>query len=111
MGAWPMASRIEGPTMDSLEALSGDGEWDGPLEVSMPRTGSTLIGMLFLFCLDSQRPSGYRFDRYLHEPAAPVFWRGDDLRSVTDFVSTLSDGDVVQEVRTSSLIPTLPNGS
>ena len=95
--AWPMAPSIDAPTTGTLDALTGDGGWDGPLVVSMPRTGSTLMGMLLLLCRDNERPSGYRFDRYIHEPAAPLFWRGDDLQGVTDFISALTDGDVVQE--------------
>jgi hypothetical protein len=64
----------------------------------MPRTGSTLMGILFLFCRDAESPTGYRFDRYIHEPVAPVYWRGDDVTSITDFIeSPLSGRDVVQE--------------
>lgn len=81
-----------------MDGLAADGRWNGPLVVAMPRTGSTLMGILFLLVEDPTSPSGYRFDRYLHEPVAPVFWRGDPVQSIASFISSpLTDRDVVQE--------------
>ena len=95
--AWPEEGAVGAGEFD-LDALSAGDRWEGPLVVSMPRTGSTLMGMLFLFCRNEASPSGYRFDRYLHEPAAPVFWRGDSIESVARFVGPgLSPADIVQE--------------
>ena len=95
--AWPAALEASDESLD-LDGLAGSQRWDGPLVVSMPRTGSTLMGTLFLFCRDSSNPSGYRLDRYIHEPLAPVFWRGDDFESVGRFLSApLSERDIVQE--------------
>ncbi len=96
--AWPAAPNLGTVNEADLDGLAGDSRWDGPLVVSMPRTGSTLMGILFLFCRDPDSATGYRFDRYIHEPVAPVFWRGDEVESVTRFLTApLSGTDVVQE--------------
>ncbi len=56
------------------------------------------MGTLLLFCRDPSNRSGYQFNRYIHEPVAPVFWRGDDFARVGRFFSTpLSARDIVQE--------------
>ena len=92
--AWPAADTVDDPA-GSLDRLAAGGRWDGPLIVSMPRTGSTLMGILFLF---NRTDDGHRFERYIHEPAAPLFWRGDDAEAMARFVDPpLSERDVVQE--------------
>ena len=89
---------IGGMELDYLDRLVSKGGWDGPLIISMPRTGSTLLGTLFLLASDSDDPSGFRFDRYIHEPAAPLFWQGRELKSLSDTITTpLTKRDVVQE--------------
>lgn len=96
--AWPTAPKGQEADSLDLSGLVAGSRWDGPLVVSMPRTGSTLMGLLFLFCRDGRSSTGYRFDRYVHEPVAPVFWRGDGFESLASFVDPpLSDRDVVQE--------------
>jgi hypothetical protein len=95
--AWPAALEHVATDALGMGGLATGPRWDGPLVVSMPRTGSTLLGVLFLFCGDAGSATGYRFDRYLHEPVAPVFWRGDGVESISRLVAPLSDRDVVQE--------------
>lgn len=97
--AWPSAvGPLAHNDREALDLLTPDGVWDGPLVVSMPRTGSTLMGLLFLFAHDPRAASGYRFDRYVHEPVAPVYWRGDRVGAIADFVDRpLGHRDVVQE--------------
>ncbi|MEE9299238.1 MAG: hypothetical protein V3V29_09415 [Acidimicrobiia bacterium] len=81
-----------------LDDLVAGSTWDGPLIVSMPRTGSTLLGALFLLLRDSPGTGEHVFERYLHEPVAPVFWEGQDLQSVKDFIATpLTERDLIQE--------------
>lgn len=95
--AWPPVPHSDVDAAD-LNALAAGTEWGGPLVVSMPRTGSTLMGMLFLFCRDASNRSGYHFDRYIHEPVAPMFWRGDGFESVEQLLDRpLSERDIVQE--------------
>lgn len=95
--AWPRALEFSAG-VDVMQRWSSGAKWDGPLVVSMPRTGSTLMGILFLFCRDEASPSGYLFDRYVHEPVAPLFWRGDNLSEISRFLGRpLSPRDVVQE--------------
>jgi hypothetical protein len=96
--AWPAASSFEAADLKTVEGLVQRGRWGGPLVVAMPRTGSTLMGILFLLCRDPDSATGHQFDRYLHEPAAPVYWRGDNVESIAEFTSTpLTARDVVQE--------------
>lgn len=71
----PVAARLE--------------SWGGRLIVSMPRTGSTLLGTVMLL-------SG-GLDRYLHEPAAPVFWEEAPPGVVLGEQGGAGPGDVVQE--------------
>jgi hypothetical protein len=78
-----------------LDSLTAQQKWDGPLVVSMPRTGSTLLGTLFLLLRDAD--GQHVFDRYVHEPVAPVFWQDEPVSSIPDFVGHLSPGDIIQE--------------
>jgi hypothetical protein len=93
--AWPLGPAPSHTESEVLSGLADEGGWDGPLVVSMPRTGSTLMGILFLFAGVSRGASVFR--RYVHEPAAPVFWRGDDPAFTRRFVDRLGPADVVQE--------------
>ncbi len=78
-----------------LSSLEGLGEWGGPLIVSMPRTGSTLLGTLMLLAGGEGNPA---LQRYVHEPAAPIYWEGASVESIGDLVGgSLNAGDVVQE--------------
>jgi len=96
--AWPMASQLAALDVKQLDGLIRDEPWGGPLVVSMPRTGSTLLGVLMLFCRDASSPDGYRFRRYIHEPAAPIFWSGAEVGAVVDYIANpLSGRDVIQE--------------
>jgi hypothetical protein len=96
LDAWPAApTGVDPPGMGGLV---DEPQWNGPLVVAMPRTGSTLLGILFLFCRSPGPGDGHRFDRYVHEPVAPVFWRGDDVSGVAEFIRSPRAGrDVVQE--------------
>jgi len=78
-----------------LESLTAQQRWDGPLITSMPRTGSTLLGTLFLLLRDAD--GQHVFDRYVHEPVAPVFWQDQPVSSIPEFVGHLSPGDIIQE--------------
>ncbi len=64
----------------------------------MPRTGSTLLGTLFLLVRDPPGSGPHVFERYVHEPIAPVFW---ERRSIADVVrgvgGRLTPRDVIQE--------------
>jgi hypothetical protein len=81
-----------------LDALVAEDRWDGPLVVSMPRTGSTLLGMLFLLLRDPPGTGTWRFDRYIHEPAAPLFWQGRLVDSIDEIITDpLTPRDVIQE--------------
>ena len=91
--SWARADRARDP--GELDALVTDGRWDGPLIVSMPRTGSTLLGAIMLLATDGE--GGRAFDRYVHEPVAPLFWDGAPLTGLRGLVGELSDRDVVQE--------------
>lgn len=93
--AWPLGTAPAHTGPEVLERLAGDGGWGGPLVVSMPRTGSTLMGILLLFAGMSRGEPEFR--RYLHEPVAPVFWRGDDPVFTRRFAGDLGPADVVQE--------------
>jgi len=64
----------------------------------MPRTGSTLLGTILLLAADPPGSDNHVFDRYVHEPVAPVFWEGKPLGSVLEVTGgTLGPRDVVQE--------------
>ena len=72
--------------------------WGGPLIVSMPRTGSTLFGTLFLMASDPLGSDQLVFARYLHEPVAPIFWQGRGPDATAEIVDPhLTDRDIVQE--------------
>jgi hypothetical protein len=94
--AWDPARRVT--DVGPLRRLAAGDHWGGPLVVSMPRTGSTLFGTLFLLLRDPPGDGDYVFDRYVHEPASPVFWEGRDLADAVSFIDPpLSSGDIVQE--------------
>lgn len=97
-GSWQpdiVVGEVEHKMLDAL--VAGD-RWDGPLVVSMPRTGSTLLGMLFLLLRDPPGTGEWRFDRYIHEPAAPLFWQGRLVDSIDEIITEpLTPRDVVQE--------------
>ena len=93
--SWPLADSI-GDAARLTGDVAGAGGWDGPLVVAMPRTGSTLMGILFLFASDDS--GRHRYRRYLHEPSAPVYWSGADVSSIARFLSPpLGPRDIVQE--------------
>ncbi len=77
---------------------SVDGGWGGPLIVSMPRTGSTLFGTLFLMASNPPGSTNSVFARYIHEPVGPVFWQGRGLEATAEIVGPeLTARDIVQE--------------
>jgi len=79
-----------------LEALTPQGSWGGPIIVSMPRTGSTLLATLFLLLRDHD--GKHVFERYIHEPAAPIFWENKPIESFLDVADgKLTERDIVQE--------------
>ena len=79
-----------------LDGLTHNGSWNGPLVVSMPRTGSTLLGTLFLLLRDGN--GSHVFDRYVHEPVAPLFWSDESLEDSIRFLDgRLGPTDIVQE--------------
>lgn len=81
-----------------LDSLVTEDRWDGPLVISMPRTGSTLLGMLFLLLRDPPGSGDYVFERYIHEPAAPLFWQGRMVDSIDEIITDpLTPRDVIQE--------------
>jgi hypothetical protein len=86
---------VDEAELTELDALTAHGGWNGPLVVSMPRTGSTLLGTLFLLLRNAT--GDHVFERYVHEPVAPVFWQDRPVSSITDFVGQLSPGDIIQE--------------
>jgi hypothetical protein len=81
-----------------LDDLVGPEGWNGPLVVSMPRTGSTLLGTLFLLASDPPGSGEHVFERYVHEPVAPVYWEGRTVADVVEGVGgRLTSRDIVQE--------------
>jgi hypothetical protein len=69
-----------------------------PMIVSMPRTGSTLLGTSMLLLRDPPGRGDHVFSRYLHEPVAPVFWQARGLDAIAEITGGgLGDDDVVQE--------------
>jgi hypothetical protein len=92
--AWRRSSDPE--EVGALDGLLADGAWDGPVIVSMPRTGSTLLGTIFLLLHDEA--GNHVFDRYIHEPVAPVFWQDAPLSSISDLTGgALLPTDIIQE--------------
>ena len=64
----------------------------------MPRTGSTLLGTILLLVSDPPGSGEYVFDRYVHEPVAPLFWEDEPVRSILEVTGgALGPGDIVQE--------------
>ena len=62
----------------------------------MPRTGSTLLGTLFLLLHDHD--GKHIFERYIHEPTAPIFWENKSIESVLELAAgRLTERDIVQE--------------
>ncbi len=80
----------------ALDALTPQGSWGGPIIVSMPRTGSTLLATLFLLLHDHD--GKHVFERYIHEPVAPTFWQSKPVESVLEVTDgRLTERDIVQE--------------
>lgn len=97
-GSWLPEVDVGDAEYELLDALVAGDRWDGPLVASMPRTGSTLLGMLFLLLRDPPGSGDYVFDRYIHEPAAPLYWQGRDVASIGEIITRpLTPGDVIQE--------------
>lgn len=97
-GSWLSDIEVGDVELKMLDELVRGDRWDGPLVVSMPRTGSTLLGMLFLLLRDPPGTGEWRFDRYIHEPAAPLFWQGRLVNSIDEIISEpLTERDVIQE--------------
>ena len=96
--AWDPQRAVAAGDVALLDDLIAGAVWDGPLIVSMPRTGSTLLGTLMLLLRDPPGSGRHVFRRYLHEPVAPMFWEG---RSIDDVIRAiggrLESSDVVQE--------------
>lgn len=96
--AWDPARAVPEEDVGRLDDLVGSEGWGGPLVVSMPRTGSTLLGTLFLLVSDPPGSGRHVFERYVHEPVAPVYWEN---RGVADVVAgiggRLTERDIVQE--------------
>jgi hypothetical protein len=92
--AWPSGAGVGDVSV--LDSLTAGGGWGGPLIVSHPRSGSTLLGTILLLAGDSGGSPA--FERYIHEPVAPVFWEGDSLEGVIALAGgRLTDRDVIQE--------------
>lgn len=92
--AWRFAA--EPSHLALLDGLAPDDGWNGPLIVSMPRTGSTLLGTVFLLLRDDDGEPA--FDRYLHEPVSPVFWESKPVESILQVTGErLTHRDIVQE--------------
>ncbi len=96
--AWDPDFSVGPDDISLLDQLVEGDAWDGPLIVSMPRSGSTLLGTLFLLLQDPPGSGEHVFERYIHEPVAPVFWEGRGLTSITEFVAPpLTRRDLIQE--------------
>lgn len=92
--AWK--SQVDDADLAVLDELTPEGTWDGPIIVSMPRTGSTLLGTLFLLLHDSD--GDHIFERYIHEPVSPVFWEGEPIESIVGLAEgRLTRRDIIQE--------------
>ena len=95
--AWRHDRALLPGAVQRLDAVVGP-SWGGPLIVSMPRTGSTLLATLFLLLSDPPGSGLPVFDRYLHEPIAPMFWAGASFEDVLDGIGRrLTKRDIVQE--------------
>lgn len=96
--AWGRSPGVTADDLTVLDDLAAAGQWGGPLVVSMPRTGSTLLGTLFLLLRDPPGTGEHAFARYVHEPCAPVFWEGAPPASVRAIIGDrLTGRDLVQE--------------
>ena len=76
----PVAARLE--------------SWGGRLIVSMPRTGSTLLGAVMLLAGNEDERA---FERYIHEPVAPVYWDNAPPGQVLVGAGGAGPADVMQE--------------
>jgi hypothetical protein len=96
--AWSPDLAIDPGELALLDRLTADGPWNGPLVISMPRTGSTLLGTIFLLPSDPPGSGHHVFDRYVHEPVAPMFWEDHPAASILAVTGgSLGPGDIVQE--------------
>lgn len=96
--AWSADFEVGDAQLAMLDSMIADGPWDGPLVVSMPRTGSTLLGTILLLASDPPGSGEHVFDRYVHEPVAPLFWEDEPVRSILGVTGgRLGPGDIVQE--------------
>ncbi len=96
----PASINIERHAIDDhdvkyLEQFLQKKNWQGPLIVSKPRTGSTLMGISLLFAKTFQ--GDYQFPRYIHEPVAPIFWQGATIDTTFDILGQLHVHDIIQE--------------
>lgn len=96
--AWSADFNVDADDVALLDQMITGGPWNGPLVVSMPRTGSTLLGTIMLLLNDPPGSGKYVFDRYVHEPVAPLFWEDEPVPSILRVTGgALGPGDVVQE--------------
>lgn len=96
--AWDPALAVESHDVELLDRMTEERGWGGPLVVSMPRTGSTLLGTILLLACDPPGSGDHVFDRYIHEPVAPVFWEHRPVSNIMDVTGgTLGPRDIVQE--------------
>ena len=96
--AWSADVNVDADDLALLDRMITRGPWNGPLIVSMPRTGSTLLGTIMLLVSDPPGTGEHVFDRYVHEPVAPLFWEDEPVRSILDVTGgALGPGDIVQE--------------
>ncbi len=96
--AWKPEFQSNAGALDLLNRLVEDGPWNGPLIVSMPRTGSTLLATIFLLACEPPGSGDFVFDRYIHEPVAPLFWENRPVSSILEVAEgRLTPRDIVQE--------------
>jgi hypothetical protein len=92
--SWPLAPA----DVDQSALPPSVGDRGFPMIVSMPRTGSTLLGTMLLLLRDPPDTGPHVFRRYIHEPVSPVYWQGRGLDAITEIAgASLSDDDIVQE--------------
>lgn len=97
-GTWRDDLELDGNALAALDRLVSEGSWNGPLIVALPRSGSTLLATLFLLARDPPGTGPHAFERYVHEPMAPVYWDDAPLSSVLDLTGGhLSGTDIIQE--------------